>query len=143
MTSQHVEYSTPPWLVAALAAGALVALAAATRAAPAGRFFALVLAVVTGGEALRSLVLRPTVYADARGVQVVRALSRERFAWSEVTGIAALAPPSGGGRLRRRAAALEIDLGDRLVVVPAYRLGAPVDEVVERLNRSWGGSPGS
>jgi hypothetical protein len=65
-------------------------------------------------------------------------LRRERHPWSAVTDVAPLAPPAAAARLRRRANALEVDLGDRLLVVPAYRLGAPIPDVVAALSKLGG-----
>lgn len=142
MIPEPVRYAVPPWLVTALAVACAVAVVAALDAEAPGRFLFWVLAAATGTEAVRSLLLRPTVAADEHGVTVVSGLRRERHPWGTVVSVGTLAPPSGGGRMRRRAAALEIDLGERLLVVPGYRLGAPVDEVVAALEalRPWGGS---
>lgn len=130
MTPERVEYAVPGWVLGVLATVSAGALVVAAGAAAPGRFLSLVLAAATGGEVLRGALLRPTLAADAHGIEVATGLRRERFPWPAVTNVAPMSPPSGGGRLRRRAAALEIDLGDRLIVVPGYRLGAPVDDVV-------------
>jgi hypothetical protein len=88
-----------------------------------------VLAVPVAGACLaavtRDVLLRPTLQADADGVTVVDGVRRVRAGWDEVE------------RLRtvrdRRAPLLELDLGTRVVVLPARRLGAPVDEVLAAL----------
>ncbi|HVF04423.1 MAG TPA: PH domain-containing protein [Frankiaceae bacterium] len=138
MTPERVEYAVPGWALGGLAAVTFVALVVAASAAPPGRFLSLVVAAAAGGEALRGALLRPTLAADAGGVEVVTGLRRERFPWAAVTNVAPMSPPSGGGRLRRRAAALEVDLGERLLVVPGYRLGTSVDEVAAEVGRLRG-----
>ncbi|HEU0131266.1 MAG TPA: PH domain-containing protein [Mycobacteriales bacterium] len=142
MSEGRVRYAVRPWLVTvlAVAAGGAVALAA-DRSLGQGRLLFAIAAVAAGGEAARSLVLRPTLAADAAGVMVATGLRRQWFTWAEVEAVRTLRPPSGGGRARRSANALELDLGDRLVVVPAYRLGAPPDEVVATLTALASGAP--
>jgi hypothetical protein len=87
----------------------------------------IVLPVAAGAAAsgLRDLLLSPVLTADADGLLVVDGVRRVRAGWSEVE------------RLRtvqdRRTPLLELDLGDRVVVLTARRLGAPVDEVLEAL----------
>lgn len=136
------RYAVSPLLVAILCGGSLVAFAAATRVEQPGRFLVLVLGAVAGAEGLRSALLRPTIWANDREIQVVTGLSRKRYPWSEVTRIGTLSPPASGARVRRSANALEIELGDQLVVVPAYRLGAPVPEVVSALSMLRGNGGG-
>jgi len=134
VTRQHPTWAVPAWLVAALAAVSLVALTAAARADDGpSRLLFLVLGAATGAEALRGGLLRPTIAADAEGLDVVSGLRRIRVPWGSVRTIGAMGEPSTGARLRRRAEALEIDLGERLLLVPRYRLGAPVADVVSRL----------
>ncbi|MDX6214531.1 MAG: hypothetical protein QOG99_115 [Frankiales bacterium] len=83
----------------------------------------LPVAVGTAASGLRDLLLSPVLTADADGLLVVDGVRRVRAGWSEVE------------RLRtvqdRRTPLLELDLGDRVVVLTARRLGAPVDEVLE------------
>jgi hypothetical protein len=112
-----------------LAAGAAGALAAGT-AFP-GRALFLVAAAGALVEAARGLV--PTLVAGDEGFEVTVGLRRERYGRDEVERNGALDPPSAGARPRRRANALEIDLGERLLVLPAYRLGAAVPDVVTTL----------
>lgn len=139
-----MTFGTPPRLVAALAVvAALTAYGAAVSTGP-SRVFFLVPALAAAGEALRCVLLGPTIVAGESGLTVVHGLRRETFPWAMVEGVAPLAPPSGGGRMRRQANALEIDLGERLLVIPGYRLGAPVRAVVEALSSSSRGiGPGS
>lgn len=127
-----LTYRVRPWLVAALAAAALGATWLVLTTAGPGRLLFAVVAVGAGFEAGRGLV--PTLVADAEGADVVVGLSRHRYAWRDVESIGQLQPPEAGSRPRRRANALELDLGDRLVVVAAYRLGAPVQDVVSALS---------
>ena len=142
MTSESLRYAVPPWLVAALALACAAALAAGVSTGGPGRFLFWVLAAATGGEALRSALLRPTLAVHPDGLELVTGLRRERHPWVAVVRVAPLTPPGDGGRLRRRAAALEIDLGERLVVVPGYRLGAPVDDVVASISDARPGGKG-
>lgn len=123
------SFAVSPWLVATLGAGTTLATVAAARTPFPGRFLLLVIAAAAGVETLRGLLLRPTLRADADGIEVVTGLRRERIPWHLVHDVTTLDPPVDGKALRRRANALEIDLGERLVVVPAYRLGAPAADV--------------
>ena len=141
MTST-ARYAVSPWLVAFLCGGSLAAFAAAPLVDQPGRLLVLVLGAVAGAEGVRSALQRPVLRADDREVEVVTGLTRQRFPWERVTALGTLAPPASGGRLRRRANALEIDLGDELVVVPGYRLGAPVPEVVSALSMVRGNGGG-
>jgi hypothetical protein len=129
-----------PWLVGLLAAAALGATALVLTTEGPGRLLFAVVAVGAGFEAGRGLV--PTLVADTEGVDVTVGVSRHRYAWADVAAIGRLGPPEGGARPRRRANALELDLGDRLVVVAAYRLGAPVPDVVSALCSVSGGGGG-
>ncbi len=135
MTPERLSYAVPPWLVAVLAAVAAGALTQAVLTDdPPGRFLFGVVGVVAAAEALRSLLVRPTLAADADGLTVASGWRREHFPWPDVVAVTVLEPPSGGGRLRRRANALEVDLGERLIVVPAYRLGAAASDVSDSLS---------
>lgn len=142
MTRTRLAYAAPAWVVAAFAAGSVLALLVALRDGGPGRFLFGVLAAALAAEALRSLLLRPVVAADADGIEVVAGLRRERHPWTAATRIGALDPPSSGGRARRRANVLEIDLDHRLLHVPRYRLDAPVDDVVDALASLRDGSGG-
>ena len=133
-------YAVRPPVAGFLAGVAAVAWVLTIGAELPGRFLYGVLAVAATAEAVRAVALRPTLRADADGFDVVVGLRRERHAWTDVEDVAALRPPSGGGHLRRRANALEIDLGDRLVVVPAYRLGCSGALVAEEIATVRGAS---
>lgn len=123
-------------LLALLAAVALGTGTLAVAQTGPGRFFAAVVAVGTAVEAVRGLV--PTLVADADGLTVTHGLRRVHLAWADVHRIGSLE----GQAVRRRANALEIDLGERLLVVPRYRLGAPVPDVVSALSSIRGGAGG-
>ncbi|HEV2888899.1 MAG TPA: PH domain-containing protein [Frankiaceae bacterium] len=127
------SYAVSPTLAAVLAATALTGAAVAVRTAPPGRFLFVVIAVVAGAEALRAVLFRPTLRADARGIEVVSGVSRHRIPWHLVQAVTPLGTPASGKALRRRSDALEIDLGDRLIVVPAYRLGTTAAEAASSL----------
>lgn len=132
-----MTYRVRPWLVALLAAAALGGTALVATTDGPGRLLFAVAAAGAACEAVRGAL--PTVVADGDAVEVLVGLRRERHPWSAVAAIGQLAPPAAGARPRRRANALELDLGDRLLVVPAYRLGAPVGDVVTALSAlsSW------
>jgi hypothetical protein len=140
VTAAHHSYAVRPWLVATFALGAVVSCAIAVASAGPGRFLFAVPGIAAAVEALRGGFLRPTLAADPEGIEVVVGLRRERHPWSAITHVGVLGPPSSGARLRRRANAVEVDLGDRLIVVAGYRLGAPVSEVAATL--SGGGGDG-
>ncbi|MDQ1711675.1 MAG: hypothetical protein QOE45_1125 [Frankiaceae bacterium] len=134
MVAGRVTYAVRPALIALLAAGAVVALGLAALVDGPGRFLFAVAAAGAAAEALRSALLRPTLTADADGVDVAVGVTRERHPWSAVAAVSTLQPPAAGARPRRRANAVEIDLGERLLVVPAYRLGRSCAEVVAALD---------
>ncbi len=117
-------------ITAQLAAGtAAVAGAAATDPAL-GRLLAAVAAVLLLGGGLRDLVVRPVVAADTAGLRVVDGLGRRRIPWAAVRiGV------DGATRRGIRSEALELDLGEHLVLVPSRRLGAPAATVAAELAR--------
>lgn len=125
-------YAVRPWLAATFVLGALAAVGAASRTPFPGRFLFLVVAVGAGAEAVRAVVLRPTLRADAEGLEVVAGFRRERHPWSAVADVTTL---DGGKALARgrKGVALEIDLGERLVLVAPYRLGVPATEAADAL----------
>jgi hypothetical protein len=143
MADGQLTYAVRPAVVALFALGAVAALAAVA-AIPdrPGRFLFAVAAAGFAAEAVRSALLRPTLTADAGGIDVASGLGRATYPWSAVAAVDALRPPTGGGRLRRRADALEIDLGDRLVLVPAYRLGRAAAAVAGELDSLRRGASG-
>lgn len=138
-----VEYAVRPWLAATLVLGTAAAAGAAARTPFPGRFLFLVVVAGAAVESYRAVLLRPTLRAHARGIEVVVGLRRQRLPWGAVESVDVLHRPTEGRALRRFANALEIDLGDRLVHVPSYRLGAPSTEVADALARlSPNGPPG-
>ena len=128
-----LEYAVRPWLAATFVLGTVAAAGAAARTPFPGRFLFLVVVAGAAVESFRAVVLRPTLRADARGIEAVVGLRRRRYPWHTVDAVEALGRPVGGRALRRFANALEIDLGDSLVHVPSYRLGAPATEVADAL----------
>jgi hypothetical protein len=117
-----------------LAGAAAVALLTITVDGP-GRLLLTLLAVALVVEGVRGL--RPTLTAGEDGLTVARLFSTEHHPWHEVDSVGTMRPPGSGRRLRRSANTLEIDLGDRLLVVSGYRLGANVDDVVAALRSSF------
>ena len=104
--------------VLALGGCAGAAVVAAALADAAGRILLAVVAAGFAVETLRLAVIRPTVAVDAAGVSVRTGLAARSWPWSQVGVVRA--------RTSRRLVTtrtLELDLGDSLVVVPAYRLG--------------------
>ena len=104
-------------------------LAGATAADPAGRLLlvaaALWLAVLAG----RDLLLAPVLDADLEGLRVVDGWRRLEVAWLGVEDIRLITD--------RRAPLVELDLGDRLVVLSRRRLARPPSEVVDELTALW------
>jgi hypothetical protein len=121
-----------------MAVGTLAAAYATYAVDGPGRLLFAVAAAGAAFETLRALLLRPTLRADAEGLEVVVGLRRERHPWATVTSVGTL--EARGSRPRRRAHALEIDLGVRLLVVPAYRLGASVEDVAEGVSGMMSGA---
>ena len=116
-----------PAVVAATALLAAGLAAVAVLDGGAGRVLFGVAALIVGGESLRGALLRPTLDIGPDGVRVAHGLSRrELLSWADLDTAAVQS------RNRRGATAkwLELDTGDRLVTVPAYRLGATVAEVL-------------
>jgi hypothetical protein len=85
----------------------------------------LPVAVGAAASGLRDLLLSPVLTADADGLLVVDGVRRVRAGWSEVEELRTVRD--------RRTPLLELDLGDRVVVLTGRRLGAPVDEVLDAL----------
>jgi hypothetical protein len=92
---------------------------------PTGRVLFWVLAIAVLVVAARDMFSGPTVLTDDEGVSFVRWWRRDRLGWSELEAVRVYT--------HRRLHALELDAGDYLVVLPARRLGADLDEVVEAL----------
>ena len=104
-------------------------LAGATAADPAGRLLlvaaALWLAVLAG----RDLLLAPVLDTDLDGLRVVDGWRRIEVAWSGVEDVRLVTD--------RRAPLVELDLGDRLVVLSRRRLARSPSEVVDELTALW------
>ena len=124
-TGERIEYAAAPYVVAGLLLGGAGFSAFAVSESGAGRLLLAVAALGCLVEGARLLVLRPTVSADDEGVRV----GRTTMPWTQITSIGA----STTTRKLVRSSTLEIDAGDTLVHVPAYRLGAPIAEVVTAL----------
>jgi hypothetical protein len=93
-----------------------------------GRLLLSALALILVSEGLLLLLLRPVVRADAAGVTARVGLRRITVPWSAVGVVQA--------RPARRIIAgdtLELDLDERLVVVPAYRLGTSPADAAARI----------
>lgn len=110
---------------AALLAGAAVLVLVCVAADPAGRVLAVPAAVALAAAGLRDLLLRPVLRADAGGVVVLAGLTRHRAPWDDVEVLRVVTD--------RRSPALELDLGDRLVVLSRLRLGRAPQDVLQEL----------
>ena len=118
-----------PALVAGLAAAAVVVAAAAAYQEGPGRWLLGLAALAFGGEAARGALLRPALRVTDDGLDLVPLLRRVHVPWADLEAASV-------DRQRRRFVTstwLEIDTGERLLALPAYRLGAPVAEVAEVL----------
>lgn len=115
-----------PWACGQLGVGAGL-LAALPLVERPGWVLVLPAALALLAFAARDLLLRPVLTADPDGLEVVSGVRRDRASWEQVE------------RLRevrdRRTPLLEIDLGDRLVVLTARRLGSPVEDVLAALEQ--------
>ena len=104
-------------------------LAGATVADSAGRLLlvaaALGLAVLAG----RDLLLTPVLDADTEGLRVVDGWRRIEVAWSRVEDVRLVTD--------RRAPLVELDLGDRLVVLSRRRLARSPRDIVDELTVLW------
>jgi hypothetical protein len=118
-----VSFAASPRRVLGLAAGALAAGLAVIFVDRPGRILLVVVAAGLLVESVRLAVLRPVLSVDAEGVQV-RALARpQSYRWTEVGPVI----PRTSRRLVTTKT-LDLDLGETLVVIPGYRLGAdPAD----------------
>ncbi len=104
-------------------------LAGAGVADPAGRLLlvaaALWLAVLAG----RDLLLIPVLDADTARLRVVDGWRRIEVAWPRVENVRLVTD--------RRAPLIELDLGDRLVVLSRRRLGQSPQVIVDELTALW------
>ena len=122
-TDGHVRCAVPWAHVLAFAAIAATCLVAGFATPVAGRVLLWVAGTAALAVAARDALVRPTLETDERGVAFVRTWRRERLEWSEIDAVR----PYEHRRLR----ALELDGGERLVLVPARRLGAELADVVD------------
>lgn len=109
----------------AFAALAVACAVGAVLSPPAGRVLLSVAAVMVAAVAARDALRPVTVETSDAGITFVRTFQPAFLPWSEIEAIGVYA--------HRRLRALEIDAGERLLVLPARRLGADLDDVVEAL----------
>jgi hypothetical protein len=124
-TDGHVRCAVPRSHIAAFAVIAVTSALAGIALPPTGRVLFWVLAIAALVVAARDAFSGPTLLTDGEGVSFVRWWRRERLGWSQLEAVRVYR--------HRRLRALELDAGDELVVLPARRLGADLDEVVEAL----------
>ena len=95
-----------------------------------GRLLVIVVAAAVVAEAIRVVAVRHVLVADEGGLRIHTGVRSHHYPWAEVVGVEA--------RTTRRVvsvATLEIDLGEGLVVIPAYRLGVDPADVALRLSK--------
>jgi Bacterial PH domain len=117
-------------LTIGLGLAAVVALALIPLVALPGRLLVIVVAVAVVAEAVRVAAVRRVLVADESGLHVHTGVRSHHYPWADVVGVEA--------RTARRlvsVATLEIDLDERLVVIPAYRLGVDPAEVALTLSK--------
>jgi hypothetical protein len=135
----RLVWRAPPWRRWSYAAGALVALGLAItsddRAIALGNGVAfIVVACVLLALVGTDLWFDPALVADQDGLGVRAGPGRiARIAWADIESIEASTTSRGPLRL----SSLEIDLGDRLVVLSRHRLGADPEAVAVTLRRWW------
>jgi hypothetical protein len=125
------SFAMSPRLVAAFAIAAGVTAFFAIRADRAGRLLLGLAAVVLAVEAARGALARPVLVVDAGGLTVHTGLRRRSYRWDD---IAAVRVDATNRRLAV-SKSLEIDVGETLIALPAYRLGAPLETVAAALAR--------
>jgi hypothetical protein len=121
-TSAATFAARPRTALAFLTAGGIAAAVGYTLDTP-GRLLLSALAFVSLLEGMWLLLARPVLSADGERVRVRTAVRVVAVPWSAVGAVQA--------RPARRVIAgdtLELELGDQLVVIPAYRLGATAAE---------------
>lgn len=109
----------------AVLGGAGVLALACLVADRAGQLLTGTAALVLAAAAVRDLVLRPVLHADAEGLSVVTGLRRRAVPWPEVERLRVVTD--------RRTPVLELDLGHTLVVLTRWRLGRAPALVLEQL----------
>lgn len=108
----------------AAAAAVAVGLSVTTGDGP-GRVLFAIAAVVLGGYAVSDLVFSPRLVADASGLLVRAPAARARLSWPEIEEVRA----DVRHRYGLRSVTLEIDAGERLIVLSGRALGAAPDRV--------------
>jgi len=104
---------------------AILMLAAAAIADSAGALLLVSGALLLLVLAMRDLALRPVLTADGSGLTVVDGWHRVTASWQEVEGLRVV--------VDRRAALLEVDLGEVVVVLTRRRLGRAPYAVLDEL----------
>ncbi|MEO8888670.1 MAG: PH domain-containing protein [Jatrophihabitantaceae bacterium] len=115
-------------LTAATAAAAVIAALAATLTGDSvGRLLFAAAALWLAAYAIIDVLCRPRLAADADGVSIRSPSGRTTLPWSDIELVRA------DVRLRRglRSTALEIDAGERLIVLSRRALGADPEQVAE------------
>ena len=104
-------------------------LAGATVADSAGRLLLVAAGLGLAVRAGRDLLLTPVLDADTEGLRVVDGWRRIEVAWSQVEDVRLVTD--------RRAPLVELDLGDRLVVLSRRRLAGSPRDIVDELTNLW------
>jgi hypothetical protein len=120
-----MHFAAAPRLVAGLALGAAAAAIPLLFVDTPGRILLVVLIAALSGESLRLAVIRPALSIGATGVRVRHAGRDSIYAWADVGRVSATTT-----RRLVTTKLLELDVGDTLVVIPSYRLGADPADVV-------------
>ena len=115
-----------------LGASALAGIAVTADAG--GRLLVVPVVLALVAAALRELLAGPALRADTSGLDVVVGAHRQQVRWHEVAGMQVVRD--------RRATLLELDLGDRVVVLGPLRLGRSPGSVLADLLALQGGGPG-
>ncbi len=127
----RLSFGPDPRLIAATGALALLAAAAAALTGdPAGRLLFAGAAVVLAAYAVTDLICRPRLIADAQAVRVRAPGLFVRLPWERIEAVRADVRRRHG----LRSAALEIDTGERLIVLTRRNLGADPEQVAQLVN---------
>jgi hypothetical protein len=119
----RVAFAPSTALVAGLLVGGVVAAALAVALSNPGRLLFVAVAAVLLVEGCRLMIVRPTISADSSGISLHRLAGKRVYSWPEVAAVTA-----GESRRVIGVPTLELDLGEALVVIASYRLGAaPAD----------------
>lgn len=119
-------HASPSRAAALLAlALAVLLLAGATFTDPAGTLLLVPAALLLLSLSCRDLALRPVLTANRTGLTVIDGWHRLSATWPEVERLRVVTD--------RRAALLELDVGEAVVVLTRRRLGRPPYAVLEEL----------